>query len=504
MRTLYKMLAILIALFAISFTTMKLIEVGEDSIGREIINLWINERAPYSNSSVDINSFNMVLEQAVSLTAFLFVVVGAVVRMEWRIGLAILGIVAITFTAIVPPEALVNKSIEWNLILFLIGSMTLAGLLRELGVFRYLAVNIVRVTRRSSILLLSLILLLSFITAAVLDEVTSIVYTVMLVFELSSIMNIDPRPLLILTVLATNTGSLALPIGNPIGVYLFFKAGMPILSYIRYSMPLAALCFAILLLLVLFVERDLVKTMSRRLSERAGKIEAFIHHYYIGLNGNAITRLRYGLLMLLGFIAMVALNDNIALLLEKTFSQRIEPHSLLAFVPYIFIALSIAAIRLEDVPKYLEKSVEWPSLMFFICLFILSYSLTYSGVMAKLAYLLSRSASPILSVMILSSTLLSSILDNLSVVIAFTPIAAFMNRVGLTSDLIYFSLLYGGVLGGNYTPIGSTANIVALSIAEKRRVKITWSIWLKKSLVIASAQVIAAVAWLYACFALNI
>ncbi|MEM1532983.1 MAG: ArsB/NhaD family transporter, partial [Desulfurococcaceae archaeon] len=255
---------------------------------------------------------------------------------------------------------------------------------------------------------------------------------------------------------------------------------------------------------VLFMERDLINTINRRLSEKTGKIEAFIHHYYIGLSENTIAHLRYGLLMLLGFIAMVALNDNIALLLEKAFSQRVEPHSLLAFVPYIFIALSIAAIRIEDVPKYLEKSVEWPSLMFFICLFILSYSLTYSGVMAKLAYLLSRSASLILPIMILSSTLLSSILDNLSVVIAFTPIATFMNRIGLTSDLIYFSLLYGGVLGGNYTPIGSTANIVALSMAEKKRIKITWSIWLKKSLVIASAQVIVAIAWLYTCLALGI
>ncbi len=499
------MMAVFIALLAISFIAMKLIEVGRDPVGEEIVKLWVSERASYSNSSADINSFNMVLEQAVSLTVFLFVIVGAVVRMEWRVGLAILGIVVVIFTAIVPPEALINKSIEWNLILFLIGSMTLAGLLRELGVFRYLAVNIVRATRRRPKLLLSLILLLSFITAAVLDEVTSIVYSVMLVFELSSIMNIDPRPLMILVVLATNTGSLALPIGNPIGVYLFFKTGMPMLGYIKYSMPLAILCLAILLLLVLLTEKDLVNAVGRRLSEKAGKVEAFIQHYYMELNGrNAVARLRYGLLMLVGFIAMVALNDSIASLLEKAFGQAVEPRSLLAFIPYIFIALSIAAIRIEDVPKYLEKSVEWSSLMFFICLFILSYSLTYSGAMAKLAYVFSRSASLISLVMIAGSTVLSAILDNLSVVVAFTPIAAFMNRAGLVNNLIYFSLLYGGVLGGNYTPIGSTANIVAVSMAEKKKFKVTWSSWLKKSLVIASAQVFAAIAWLYACLALNI
>jgi Na+/H+ antiporter NhaD/arsenite permease-like protein len=63
--------------------------------------------------------------------------------------------------------------------------------------------------------------------------------------------------------------------------------------------------------------------------------------------------------------------------------------------------------------------------------------------------------------------------------------------------LSYFALLFGGVFGGNYTPIGSTANIVAVGLAEKRKIKVTWSEWLKLALLTTTMQIIAALLYLY-------
>ncbi len=497
---------VFVALFVASFAIMGLIRVGQDDVGREVTSLWLSERASCTGCDVNIDSVNMVLRQATALTFFLLVVIGSVIRMEWRVGLAILGLVTVVFTGVVPPEVLVSRSVEWNLILFLIGSMTFTGLLRQLGVFRYIAVNIVRATRGSPILLLLLLLSLSFVLAAAVDEVTSIVYIAALVFELASVMNVDSRPLLVLAVLATNTGSLALPIGNPIGVYLFFKAGLPMATYVRYSATLALLCLAVLLLLVPLIERGLIESMGKGLSKRARRVEAFVRHYYAELEDRTLVGLRHGLVMFLGFIAMVALNDHVASLLGRAFGESVDPHSLLAFIPYVFIVLSITTVRVEDIPKHLGRSVDWPSLMFFICLFILSYSLTYSGAMVKLAYALLQgvhSTLPILLLMVLSPALLSAVLDNLSVIVAFTPIATLMERIGATSYLVYFSLLYGGVLGGNYTPIGSTANIIAVSMAERKKVKIGWGMWLRIALILTTAQTAVALAWLYLCYTLR-
>jgi len=72
------------------------------------------------------------------------------------------------------------------------------------------------------------------------------------------------------------------------------------------------------------------------------------------------------------------------------------------------------------------------------------------------------------------------------------------NRLGITNILSYFALLFGGVFGGNYTPIGSTANIVALGLAEKRRVKITWRKWLKLAVIPTTLQVVVALLYLLA------
>jgi len=152
----------------------------------------------------------------------------------------------------------------------------------------------------------------------------------------------------------------------------------------------------------------------------------------------------------------------------------------------------------EEITRAIEHAVEWPSLIFFICLFILSYSLVYTGVMAKLTYIICKAASGImlLPLILLSSTALSAVLDNLSVIVAFTPVAKLLKTLGLTNSSIFFALLYGGVFGGNYTPIGSTANIVALGLSEKRRIKITWSEWLKIALTTTTMQILVALAWI--------
>jgi len=58
-------------------------------------------------------------------------------------------------------------------------------------------------------------------------------------------------------------------------------------------------------------------------------------------------------------------------------------------------------------------------------------------------------------------------------------------------------LLYGGTLGGNYTPIGSTANIVALGMCDKARIHLDWSYWLKIAFLTTTLQVIISLLWSY-------
>jgi len=481
---------------------MYLIHVDENDIGLNIASHWCGEIG--LNSSVSciymLNSSHSIAVQSIALTLFLFVIAMTVIHIEWRVGAAILGIVPLILFGVVQPQLLIN-SVSWNLIMFLIGSMTLAGILRGLGLFRYLAMLMLRISRGNIYLLLALLTMLSFALAAVLDEVTSIIYVTILVLELRNILKINMLPLLILTVLATNTGSSALPIGNPIGVYILFSTRMPISMFIRYALPLSIINYIVLFLYIAFIERKTISIYREALERSKKRLEAYITSYYSEVYNAKVKRIKIGLLILMAFILTVAFNDFIAHGLSSILDVEIDPHGFLSFIPYIFIVLSIAlAVPLDELSMIMERAVEWPSIVFFIMLFMLSYALTYTGVMAKLAYAFSfitTAQAILLFIMLISSSFLSSVLDNLSVVVAFTPIAILFKNIGLSNELIYFALLFGGVFGGNYTPIGSTANIIAISLAEKRKIRVSWKEWLRIAMPITSIQIAVSAIWIY-------
>lgn len=93
------------------------------------------------------------------------------------------------------------------------------------------------------------------------------------------------------------------------------------------------------------------------------------------------------------------------------------------------------------------------------------------------------------------TALTSAFLDNLSVIVAFTPVAEGLVATGASRSL-YWTLLYGGTLGGNFTPIGSTANIVAMGLCEKAKIRVKWSQWLKIALVPTLLQLLVACSWI--------
>lgn len=497
MRLVYKLSIVFIVLLFTSLIIMYSIVIDERSwIGSKLVSYWYAEIGSYD---VDINSPTVVIHQSLALTLFLFVIAVTIFRMEWRVVAVFFSLVMVVILGIVPPQNLIKSAIEWDLILFLIGSMTLAGVLRELGVFKYLAVNAVRVSRGNSIILLTLILTLAFILSALLGEVTSIIYVVMLLFELSKLFRINVAYLIILAVLATNTGSVALPIGNPIGIYMFFTVNMSMSEFLRYCFPLSLITHVVLLTLMIVLGKDTIKSISKVFKESPEGINVFVTSYYLSISKKELKLIRSGLIILLAFITTVILNDYLSDYLTLISGVSVDPHSFLAFIPYIFNIISLFVSPPERISEVLEKSVEWPSLLFFIGLFILSYALTYTGAIFKIAYVLSGIRFPliILAVFLLASASLSSVLDNLSVIVSMTPIAILLNNLGLVGRGIFYALLFGGVFGGNYTPIGSTANIIAVSIAEKERVRIGWGEWLRVALIITTAQLIVALLWLY-------
>ncbi len=455
----------------------------------------------YRGAPVNLDSEYADLSQAITLTIFFTVIVVTIIKMEWRVAAAISGIGILVMSAIVPPQDLVVKAIDWRLLLFLIGSMTLAGVLRETGVFNRLAILLLSKSE-SSLGLLMLLGIFSAVLSMVLDEVSSIIYAVMVVLELKRVMRIDLKPLIIFAVLATNTGSIALPVGNPIGVYIAFTANVAVSEFIVKCLTLSLLELMVLVLLFKLVLRDYTKALDQELKQSKELISKLSLARTIDVSRIGVKRFKTGVFILIFFVALVVSSEHLANLMSILTGVSIDPHALLAFIPFFSIAMAIFITDPSSINKLIESAVEWPTMLFFIALFILSYSLSYTGAIAKIAYVIASVSSLsgfegnaiTANILLISSAVLSSVLDNLSVIVTLMQPVKVLVQLGL-SRVSYFSLLYGGVFGGNYTPIGSTANIVAVSMAEREKMGISWSEWLKIALISTTIQIIIAVVW---------
>jgi Na+/H+ antiporter NhaD/arsenite permease-like protein len=154
-----------------------------------------------------------------------------------------------------------------------------------------------------------------------------------------------------------------------------------------------------------------------------------------------------------------------------------------------FIALASAAVALvwiqPDVGKVLAR-VDWNVLLFFSALFIVVGGLEAAGVFDIVAELLANFGSdrPVLLgiVMIWIVAILSALVDNIPVTIAMIPVLKGLSAAGVDVSALWWALAFGAGFGGNATPIGSTANIVIVSLSERTRTPITPTVWGRRGL----------------------
>jgi len=136
--------------------------------------------------------------------------------------------------------------------------------------------------------------------------------------------------------------------------------------------------------------------------------------------------------------------------------------------------------------------------MFFLMLFGVAGTLQYTEVTTEIATLFSGlfadGSNLLIPAVIAVSALGSAFIDNVIFVAAFIPVIQELTGEGGVHPL-WWAMLFGACFGGNITMIGSTANIVALGMLEKRyRTRILFMEWFRVGL--ATGLIASLVAWL--------
>lgn len=415
--------------------------------------------------------------QVLSSSIFIMIILATLLFWKFRLAIAFVGIATLLGCKVLTLQSFIESS-ELDIILFLVGMMVTVGVLKELGLFTWIIQGVLNMKRMNGRTFTVTIVFLSALLACTVDEVTSIIFMSALIFQVCDTLKIRPTPFLIIAVMATNVGSAGTMLGNPVGILIGYKAGFTFGDFILWSFPVMLVALVLILGLLLVWYRKEIALLSERLDSRREQ----------GLGLGPLVKIPYkrGLIILIGMILLIASHHY----LEQKLG--VEKNTILIVAP-LFIAGVLMIWRHERARYYIETEVEWWTLLFFMMLFAVAGTLEHTYVTSRIAQDFVRvfgSKTYVLTPVIIAfSALGSAFVDNVVFVAAFIPVVKDMNATPL-----WWALLFGACFGGNITMIGSTANIVALGMLEKRyRTQVRFAEWLKVGA--AVGLISCAVAW---------
>ena len=418
----------------------------------------------------------MNAHQSLSIGIFSASILGTLFFWDFRLSFAFIGTSFLLMTKTIDLEHVLEFS-SLEVILFLVGMMVIIGLLKDSGVFVWIVSLILRIPKLTGKKFVLLIALLSALLACTVDEVTSIIFMVAAILEICDYFEVNPTPFVIISVLATNIGSAATVLGNPIGILIASKSGLTFEDFIVKAFPLALVCLIVTIFILLFWYRKSIKHLDEQM-KKLGANEILIK--LISIPPEKSLKISLGIFGLM--LVFISLHHR----MEVVWS--LPPNTVLLVVPLVTSGL-VMIWKHHKARKYIEKDVEWWTLLFFLLLFVQAGTLKYTGATVFIAeHLLSATGNNLnllTGAMLWISTLGSSVLDNVVLVAAFIPVVQGFQNLNISLQPLWWALLFGGCLGGNITLIGSTANIVAIGILEKEKhIKISFLDWFRVGLTV--------------------
>ncbi len=387
------------------------------------------------------------------LAVGLFALVLALIAFELahRTVLALLGAAILVAFGVLGQEKAASEFVDWNTIGLLAGMMIIVAILEKTGVFEYLAIKSAQWGNARPGRILILLSLVTAFLSAFLDNVTTVILMVPVTFLIADALETSPMPFLLTQVMASNIGGAATLIGDPPNILIGSAADLSFIDFVVNLTPVVLLTVpAVLAVLYFMFRKDL------RVSRDAGQIIA---------NMNAAGSIRDRVLLgkSLSVLGLVILAFFL--------------HGALHLEAATIALLGAAALMLyagADVEEVLRE-VEWPTLLFFVGLFVLVGGLEVTGFVGAIAELLTgvgpADSATTAAVVLLGSGLASGIVDNIPFTATMIPVIRDLAEAEGLSEAqtrpLWWALALGADFGGNLTLIGASANVVVAGMSER-------------------------------------
>lgn len=408
----------------------------------------------------------------VAVCTFVCVICTSLFFWTHRVAVAILGVSVLIGSRAMTLHGMLRAT-ELGIFFFLAGMMIIVGALKDLGFLTWVIQSVINKKRMTGPTFTLILCGLSALLASLMDEVSSIVVVLALVFQVCDTLKIRPTPFVLIAVLCTNIGSAATMLGNPVGIFIGSKAGFTFSQFLVSAMPIAFLSLVVTTAIVMVWYRKAIREMTLKISERREARQGIGPHIRIPY--------RRGLFVLVVTMLVIAFHDHIERFLGLSGAEN--TNAFLIITPLIIAGL-LMIYRPRRARHYVEHDVEWWTLLFFMLLFAIAGGLQEQGVTQhfadRLADLVKGGPRAMVPLVVALTSLGSAFVDNIVFVAAFTPVVQALADRAADNSILWWAMLFGACFGGNITAVGSTANIVALGMLEKRgHAHIGFFEWLK-------------------------
>jgi len=423
---------------------------------------------------------NLGLERQVTpafwLATLILLVVYLIIALEWlhRTLAALLGatlMLFLSYTLGVYDSAYFILSFEdamhamdMNVVFLLLGMMIIVGVIKKTGMFQWLAYKSYALARGNVFVLAVLFMWITAIVSAFLDNVTTMLLMIPVTIEIALTLKINPITFLIPEVFASNVGGTATLIGDPPNILIGSYAN---LTFGQFAINLTGICtISMIITAVYYVFWYKKDYLQAEVKDVQATIASLREEYHI--TDRKLLNLCLWLLGLTIFLFIV--------------------HGMLHMQPSVAAltgAMLLLVLSRVDIVEMLEHEVEWPTLVFFMALFIVIAGAEETGLIQFIAEWVRNISGGSLMVAIIMvlwvSAIASAFIDNIPFTATMLPIVAFLNQTipGADSGVLWWSLALGACLGGNGTMIGASANVVTVGMMEKAGYQISFLSYMK-------------------------
>jgi len=410
----------------------------------------------------------------ISLIVFFVVYASIIFGIFPRSIIAFAGAVVLIFTGVLAPHDMVTY-VNWEALGLILGMFILVQTLKDVGFFDFMSTIVLKKTKGVPLLIFFSFALLAGFLSAFMDSITVLLFMSTLSIEVARKLKVSPVPFVFSQITAANIGGSSTLMGDPPNVILGTGLNITLVQFIRFVAPLSI--FILLLNTAYFI------LIYRRSFLGAKEID---REYLRKLNPyEKVKDLPLMISTLISFFITVLL---------LFFHRQIN----LSVGMVGIIGASLALVLSGKKMEHIWGIIEWEVLVFFATLFLVIGALEKTGVIANLSSFIinitSKNVFALKGVLLWFSSLISGVIDNVPFAASMVPILKNISSSLSSVSLVSLGLLsaFAVDVGGNFTPIGASANVVGITILDKSGFEVTWIDYLKSIVPITILNILVA------------